>query len=179
MSCDKEFDECCKSGDLKKLVSLVDKVDIVSFTKQCIMAMENKQYHTVEYILELSDHNVYIGAKDYYLIREACRKNLLTIAKKIICTTKDNLSPSQMIQVAYENEALDIVLYVMKLFSIFPSYVKEIFCMACDNKHIELIKYFQQQYKNFYYDYEAEDIIIYVPPLLKQNKQYYVECQKC
>lgn len=166
MSYNKEFDEYCKDGNLDKLISIVHKVNIVSFTKQCIIAMTNKQYHVVEFILELIDNNVYIGANDYYLIKEACKQNLLNIVKKIICTSKDNLSPEQMIQIAYENKSLDIVLYVMKLFSVFPPYVKDIFNMACANKHMELIDYFQQQYKNFYYDVDTNEIIIYIPKLL-------------
>lgn len=178
MTCNKEFDECCKTGNLKKMVTLKENINIVSYTKHCIIAMENEHYDIVNYLLDIPNHNVYIDAKDHYLIKEACKRNLVEIVKKIICTTKNKLTPEQMISIAFKNGSLDVVLFLIQLFSVFPSYVSKIFCMACENNHLELIKFFQQQYKNFYFDEETGEIIIYKPMLCKRNIIHNIQ-QRC
>lgn len=171
MICSKDFDDCCKTGDIDKMILLRNNgdINILNYTKQCIIAMKNKHYDIVDYLFDIPFHNIHIDTNKHYIIKKACKNNLVEIVKKIICTTKNYLSPEQMIYIAFKNESLDVILYLMQLFSIFPNYVDEIFHMACRKKHMKMIKFFQQQYKNFYFEENKDKIMIFEPTLLTKN----------
>lgn len=166
MNNDELFNECCKTGNMTKLLEIRKSVTFTSYTKQCMIAMKNNNFLIVKYLFNVSNNNIYVNANNSYLVKKACANNLVKVVKKIICTTNNNVSPKVMMYIAYKNNAFDVFLYLLQLTSIFPEYISDIFQQACISKHMPLINYLQEQYKNFHYEVETEEIITYQSPLI-------------
>ena len=159
---DKEYTECCRKGDLKRIEELQNDVTFKTFTKQCIVAMENGHYDIVEYLVNLPNNNIYYKANNYYILKESCKQNLVNIVKKIVCS-QDNEKFDNMIKTAYDHNAHDVILYLLQLTSIIPYYISCIYVNACTDKHDKLKQYIETIYKHFCFEKETEEIIIYEP----------------
>lgn len=162
---DEEYTECCLNGNLKRVKELQNDVTFVTYTKQCIGAIKNGHYDVVDYLINLPNNNILYKANNYFILKESCKKNLLNIIKKIICL-EDNRKFANMIQTAYENNAFDVLLYLLQLTSAIPEYVTDIYIKSCIYNHNELKMYIEALYKNYYYCDETEEIIVHSPAII-------------
>lgn len=162
---DKEYTECCLNGNLERIKELQNDVTFVTYTKQCIGAIKNGHYDIVEYLVNLPNNNILYKANNYYILKESCKKNLLSIIKKIICL-KDIHKFSNMIRTAYENDAFDVLLYLLQLTSVIPEYITDIYKKSCIYNHNKLKMYIESLYKHYHYCDETEEIIAHTPTVI-------------
>lgn len=162
---DKEYTECCLNGNLNRIKELQNDVTFVTFTKQCIGAMKNGHYDIVEYLVDLPNNHIHYKADNYYILKESCKKNLVNIVKKIVCV-EDTQKYVNMIGTAYDNNAFDVLLYLLQLTSIVPEYISNIYINACIHGHNKLKMYIESIYKHYHYCKETEEVIVYAPTTL-------------